>query len=93
MWDLIRPAENAILIDPTTVRAFHVPGTPIGVGEMQGFIVRQDGRERIAMIEVIEEVNGRYALTRPVGADDDAHRIAYLLHESGAGTVVPHRVV
>lgn len=86
VWNLIRPAENAVHLDPTTMRAFHVPGTPLGVGEIQGFISRQNGREYIAMIEVLEEVEGRYALTRPIGLEDDAHRLAYILHDTRSGT-------
>lgn len=85
-WSLIRPAENAVHLDPSTTRSFHVPGTPFGVGEIQGFISRLNGREYIAMIEVLEEVEGRYALTRSIGLDDDAHRMAYILQETRSGT-------
>lgn len=86
VWSFVRPAENAVHIDPTTVRAFHVPGTPYGVGEIQGFITREGGRESIAMIEVIEEIDVHYALTRPIGIDDDALRMAYILHATESGT-------
>lgn len=74
VWDLIRPAENAVLLEPSTVRAFHVPGSPFGVGELQGYIAYIDGRERLAMNEVLEEIEGRYRLVRTIGTDDDSLR-------------------
>lgn len=92
VWGLIRPAENAVLIEPATVRAFRVPGSPVGVGELQGFIVRQDGRERLAMNEVMEEIVERYSLVRGVGTDDDSLRQAFILRESGSGTHLETRL-
>ena len=86
VWSIIRPAENAVHLDPTTVRAFQVPGTPTGVGEIQGFITRLNGREYVAMVEVLEEVECRYALTRQIGLEDDAHRMSYILRENRSGT-------
>ncbi|WP_256820418.1 SRPBCC family protein [Dietzia sp. Die43] len=86
VWNLLRPAENAVHLDPTTVRAFRVPGTPSGVGEIQGFIARQNGRESIGMVEVLEETPNRYALTRSIGVEDDALRMAYYLQPTRSGT-------
>ncbi|UVE96411.1 SRPBCC family protein [Dietzia sp. B32] len=86
VWNLIRPAENAVHLDPSTMRAFQVPGTPSGVGEIQGSISRLNGREYVAMIEVLEEVQNRYALTRSIGVDDDALRMAYILRPTRSGT-------
>ncbi len=63
VWDLIEPAENAHLVDPTIVRGFRVPGTPDGLGEQQAF-ERADGLT--VMIEIIEYRPRRRAVTRQV---------------------------
>lgn len=92
VWSLIKPAESAVLLDPNTVRAFHVPGTPVGIGEMQGFISRRDGREHVSIIEVLDEVSGEYAVTRNMGGDDDAYRMSYFLASTPTGTRLEIRV-
>lgn len=66
VWELIRPAEAAILIDGAA-HAFKVPGTPDGEGERQCFI-SADGR--VSVIEVVSEVPGRSAVTRAVCSPD-----------------------
>lgn len=86
VWSLIKPAENAVILEPSTLKAFHVPGTPAGVGEMQGFITRHDGREHIAIIEVVEELEGSYSITRQIGMEDDSYRLGYFLNEERTGT-------
>jgi hypothetical protein len=63
VWDLIEPAEKAPLIEPGTVRAHHVAGTPSGLGEQQAH-ERLDGS--IVVLEVIEYEHGRRAVTRQV---------------------------
>lgn len=92
VWNLIRPSENAALIEPSTIRAFHVPGTPYGVGELQGSIGKQNGREYVSVIEVLEEVDARYALIRSLGTDDDANRMAYRVNDSRSGARMELRV-
>lgn len=66
VWELIRPAEAAILLDGAA-QAFKVPGTPDGEGERQCFI-SADGR--VSVIEVVSEVPGRSAATRAVCSPD-----------------------
>jgi hypothetical protein len=86
VWALIKPAETAMLLDPHVVKAFRVPGTPEGVGEMQGYISHRDGREQVQLVEVVEEVPERWALIRIVGGPDEAARTAYRLTEIPGGT-------
>lgn len=86
VWALIKPAETATLLDPHVVRAFRVPGTPEGVGEMQGYISHRDGREQVHLVEVVEEVPERWALIRVVGGSDEAARTGYRLTEIPGGT-------
>lgn len=63
VWDLIKPAEKAPLLDPSIRRGYRVPGTPDGLGEQQA-LERLDGSTVI--IEVIEYEHGRLAVTRQV---------------------------
>ncbi|MCW2803565.1 MAG: hypothetical protein QOF52_2973 [Propionibacteriaceae bacterium] len=91
VWELIKPAENAVLLNPHVIRAFHIPGTPRGVGEMQGFISRRDGQETISAIEILQEVTGQYAVTRSLGDSDDAGRTTYVLTPTKAGTQLEQR--
>jgi hypothetical protein len=86
VWELIKPAENAVLLDPAVIRAFHIPGTPQGIGEMQAFISRRDGQETITAIEILHEVTGQCAVTRQLGDSDDAGRTTYVLTPTKAGT-------
>jgi hypothetical protein len=55
VWAFIRPAETAVLMDPTTVRAFSVPGTGPGLGEEQCFVYDVDGSEQITKIRITAE--------------------------------------
>lgn len=86
VWALIKPAETATLLDPHVVKAFRVPGTPEGVGEMQGYVSHRDGREHVHLVEVVEEVPERWALIRIVGGQDEAARTGYRLTEVPGGT-------
>jgi hypothetical protein len=60
VWALIVPAENAPMLEPTTVRGYAVPGTPDGVGQRQAFEYA-DGTS--TEIEVVEYVHNRLAVT------------------------------
>ena len=60
VWSLIEPAEHATLVSPRLRRAFHVPGTPHGVGEQQAF-TDDDGVTTV--VEVVELVPDRRAVT------------------------------
>lgn len=86
VWALIKPAETAMLLDPNVVKAFRVPGTPEGVGEMQGYISHREGREHVHLIEVVEEVPEQWALIRNVGGPDEAARTGYRLTAIPGGT-------
>ena len=86
VWALIKPAENALLFEPRLTRAFHIPGTPEGVGGMQGFIYRHEGREHLTALEILDEVSEEYTVTRPIGRDDDSARTSYYLTDTPKGT-------
>ncbi|MDF9277391.1 SRPBCC family protein [Arthrobacter sp. EH-1B-1] len=86
VWAVIKPPETATLLDPNLIRAFRVPGTPKGVGEMQGFIGHRDGREYAQLVEVVEEVAERWVLIRVVGGPDEAARTGYRLTAIPEGT-------
>lgn len=93
MWALIRPAEAALFLDPSIVRAFHVPGTPNGVGEMQGFIASRDGAEHVQLIEVVEEVPEEQAVVRYVASNDPTARTSYRLTADATGTILEYEHV
>ena len=81
IWALIRPAEAAVLLGHSQ-RAFHVPGTLVGVGEQQCFI-DSDGRELI--IEVVSERTGRSATTRIISPPNLPIESTYELRVTEAG--------
>jgi hypothetical protein len=86
VWALIKPAETAALLDPHIVWAFRVPGTPEGVGEMQGYISHRDGREQVHLVEIVEEIPEQWAPLRVIGGTDEAARTGYRLTEIPGGT-------
>ena len=85
VWSLIKPAENGPLLSPHILRGFHVPGTPEGVGEIQGFLTVHDGRRHVVAIELVEEIPGELAVTRVLGTLDDASRSTYALSDVPGG--------
>ncbi|TRW43152.1 hypothetical protein [Georgenia yuyongxinii] len=86
LWRLIKPAENAALFEPHVLKGFHIPGTPEGVGEMQGFIIIQEGRQQVVALEVVEEVSGEYVVSRLIGEKDDAAQTSFHLTGIRMGT-------
>ncbi|WP_457967383.1 hypothetical protein M1E17_10945 [Arthrobacter sp. D1-29] len=68
VWELIRPAEAAILLDGAA-KAFTVPGTPGGEGELQCFISAEG---QVSAIEILSEDAGRSAVTRAVNSSEYA---------------------
>ena len=78
VWAFVQPAESAVLLDPSVVRAFTVPRTGPGVGEQQCFVTRDEaGRETTTYIEVTAyepKVFAEYRATPQ--ADDSAVRVA-----------------
>lgn len=60
VWAFLRPAESAMVMDPAIKRAYHVPGTPVGVGERQAF---EDVDGTTMVVEVIDYEEGRRAVT------------------------------
>lgn len=93
VWALIRPAEAALFLDPSIIRAFRVPGTPDGVGEMQGFIASRDGAEHVQLIEVVEEVPETHAVVRYVATSDPTARTSYRLTADASGTTLEYEHV
>ncbi|QCU78674.1 SRPBCC family protein [Citricoccus sp. SGAir0253] len=91
VWDLIKPAENAHLLDPEVTRAFRAEGTPTGTGEIQVFIYNSDGEEHVSAVEVIDEVPGEYAITRSFGGTVSALG-GYFLTDTATGTRLEKRV-
>jgi hypothetical protein len=63
VWAFIRPAESAVLIDPSTIRAYTVPGTGPGVGEQQCFVQRENGAE-VSHVVTVTELGDTYAVTQ-----------------------------
>lgn len=73
VWELIKPAESAPLIEPTVTRAFRAEGTPTGVGEIQVFIHTLGGKEQVTAVEIISIVP---LLTSSFGSTDSTDRLA-----------------
>lgn len=63
VWNVIKPAEQAPLLDPSIRLGYRIPGTPHGIGEQQAF-ERHDGS--VVTIEVIEYTEFRRAVTEQV---------------------------
>lgn len=93
IWEIIKPAENAPLLDPQITRAFKAEGTPIGIGEIQVFIYTINGIEHITAAEIIDEVPAEYAITRSIGGEFST-RVGYFLTDTDEGTrfELRHRV-
>jgi hypothetical protein len=67
VWNLIRAAETAPLVDPGIERGSVVAGTPRGVGEQQEFLTRcPDGTLTSGIVEVVAEQPGQWAQVRSV---------------------------
>ena len=66
IWSLIHPPENAPLLNPDCQKGYRVPGTPVGLGEQQAFV---DLRGKTSVIEVVEVVEFRRAMTRTISSD------------------------
>jgi hypothetical protein len=88
----IKPPETALLLDPTVVKAFRVPGTPEGVGEMQGFITHRDGVEQVQLIEVVEENPERLAVVRQIAGNYPDARLTYRLIPDAQGTILEYEL-
>jgi hypothetical protein len=71
VWALIKPAESAPILEPLIRRGYHVPGTPLGLGERQAF-ESLDGTT--AVFEVVEYEPGRRAVTTQVSPDPEPPR-------------------
>jgi hypothetical protein len=94
VWDLIKPAENAPLMEPTITRGFRAEGTPRGVGEIQVFIHTLGGKEQVVAVEIVDEVATEYSITRPIGGGQNPPTTGYFLSDTALGTrlEVRHRV-
>jgi hypothetical protein len=94
VWDLIKPAENAPLMEPTITRGFRAEGTPRGVGEIQVFIHTLGGKDQVVAVEIVDEVAAEYSITRPIGGNQYSPTTGYFLTDTASGTrlEVRHRV-
>jgi hypothetical protein len=63
VWAFIKPAESAPTWEPSIRRGYHVPKTPLGLGEQQAF-ESLDGTTTV--IEIIEYEPSRRAVTTRV---------------------------
>jgi hypothetical protein len=81
LFELIRPAESAVLLSDAK-RAFTVPGTPDGVGEQQCFI-GENGC--VSIIEVMAEERPWGAHTRIVTHSQVDSRSSYEIEPLGSG--------
>ena len=68
VWSTIRPAEAAIRDGSDVTHAFAVPAIPDGPGERQCFFGRNGS---VSMIEVLEEVPERLAVTQSLFPPED----------------------
>jgi hypothetical protein len=83
VWSAIRPAEAAMETDSDVAHAFTVPAIPDGPGERQCFFGRNGS---IAMLEVLEEVPERLAVTQSVFPPGEVStRMVYRLEPTPMG--------
>jgi len=55
LWDFLVAPERAVLIGDGVVKAFRVPGAPVGVaGDQHCLVYEIDGRVTVHMAEVVE---------------------------------------
>ncbi|WP_298255620.1 SRPBCC family protein [uncultured Arthrobacter sp.] len=94
VWDLIKPAENAPLMEPTIARGFRAEGTPRGAGEIQVFIHTLGGKEQVVAVEIVDEIAAEYSITRLIGGGQNMPTTGYFLTDTSAGTrlEVRHRI-
>lgn len=64
IWDVLYPPETQMHIDAGIVLAGRLPGTPLGVGEIQFFVRETPEGKLVTCLEVIEVENERRALVR-----------------------------
>lgn len=95
VWDLIKPAENAPILEPTITRAFKAEGTPDGAGEIQVYIHTINGKEHVTAVEITDEAPAEYAIIRSIGGGEATPTIGYFLTDTTAGTnlEIRHRII
>jgi hypothetical protein len=64
MWSFIADPASTAEFDESTEVGVILPGSPLGLGEIQVFIQHTDGERTGAVLEVIEFEPGRRAVTR-----------------------------
>ena len=83
VWAAIRPAEAAVALGVDVEHAFSVPAIEDGPGERQLFFHRNG---QIHVIEIIEEIPERLAVTEPVLPPSDVGvRTTYRLEPTATG--------
>jgi len=81
IWDAIYPAETQLQIDADIVLAGQLPGTPLGVGEIQFFVRETPEGKSVTCLEVIEVENERRALVRSAHPADVEIRVETFLED------------
>jgi hypothetical protein len=67
VWQFLIAPQSAFLCSDGVIKAFHVPGTPIGsVGEQHCMVVEQQGQVLAHIVEVLELRPYELAVTRTV---------------------------
>lgn len=86
VWNLIRSAETAVLLDAHTVSAHSVPETPRGLGERQVFVSHIRDREYVNTIEIVGFRSGELAVTRGIEGSGTGSDTEYRLRDIAGGT-------
>jgi hypothetical protein len=79
VWTLIRDVEHNRLLHKNFVDAFHVPGTPKGVGEHQAVVLKFPGYRRTFTSIIVEETPPARLVTRTHGVNDSRDQQIYTL--------------
>ncbi|MCW2708965.1 MAG: hypothetical protein JWM22_2807 [Frankiales bacterium] len=79
VWALIRDVEHNRLLHKNFVDAFHVPGTPKGVGEHQAVVLKFPGYRRTFTSIIVEETPPTRLVTRTHGVNDSRDQQIYTL--------------
>lgn len=86
VWALIRNVQYNAVIHQNVVDAFHVPGTPEGIGEEQAVVLQFPGYRYTHTSVIVEEIPLHRIVTRTRGDGDPFGQQIYLLESDGDGT-------
>lgn len=86
VWALLMAPELSTLVDPSVVRAFRVPGTPVGeVGEQQCFITDAGNDRRSVTLMEIAKVEPPVRVVVRCSTSPTAFVVTYTLVPDEAG--------